>query len=224
MPPEGLGALLFCLLPPRQPAPDQARQSSLCTQAALFWPGGLRGHEGVAGAQGLEGHGLPQGLAEKGPLCPPPPGGSVAWRLWGAQDEEGAVWPYTDTGECPDGTAQPPWSLGGGLAAEPSPPGSPTLVLLGQAAHGSTVTQALRVGESPADPGAWDLPQTRLGSHSGRRVGDETRAGPPGTLLALLTSAQEAKSWLLRRGLPWAGSGRGSGNQLRPQSCSFAEK
>ena len=157
-------------------------------------------------------------------LSAPPPGGSVAWRLWGAQDEEGAVWPYTDAGECPDGTAQPPWSLGGGLAAEPSPPGSPTLVLLGQAAHGSPVTQALRVGESPADPGAWDLPQTRLGSHSGRRVGDETRAGPPGTLLALLTSAQEAKSWLLRRGLPWAGSGRGSGNQLRPQSCSFAEK
>lgn len=79
-------------------------------------------------------------------------------------------------------------------------------------------------GGSPADPGAWDLPQTRLGSHSGRRVGDETRAGPPGTLLASLTSAQEAKSWLLRRGLPWAGSGWGSGNQLRPQSCSFAEK
>lgn len=113
---------------------------------------------------------------------------------------------------------------GGGLAAEPSPPGSPTLVLLAQAARGSPVTQALRVGESPADPGAWDLPQTRLGSHSGRRVGDETRAGPPGTLLASLTSAQEAKSWLLRRGLPWAGSGWGSGNQLRPQSCSFAEK
>lgn len=77
MPPEGLGALLFCLLPPQQPAPDQARQSSLCTQAALFRPGGLRGHEGVAGAQGLEGHGLPQGLAEKGPLCPPRPGGGL---------------------------------------------------------------------------------------------------------------------------------------------------
>lgn len=191
MPPEGLGALLSCLLPPRQPAPDQARQSCLCTQAALFRPGGLRGHKGVARAPGLEGQGLPWGLAEKGPLCPLALG-VVAWRLW--------------------------------VAAEPSPPGSPTLVLLGQAAHGSPVTQALRVGESPAEPGAWDLPQARLGSHSGRRVGDETRAGPPGTLPSSLTSTQEAKSGLLRRGLPWAGSGWGSGKQLRPQNCGFGEK
>lgn len=87
-----------------------------------------------------------------------------------------------------------------------------------------SVTQALRVGESPADPGAWDLLQARLDSHSGRRVGDETRAGPPSILPASLTSAQEPQSWLLRRGLPWVGSGWGSGNQLRPQSCSFGEK
>lgn len=224
MPPEGLGALLFCLLPPRQPAPDQARQSSLCTQAALFRPGGLRGHEGVAGAQGLEGHGLPQGLAEKGPLCPPRPGGgSVAWRLWGAQDEEGAVWPYTDTGECPDGTAQPPRSRGRAGSRTVSSR-KPHLGSLGPGCSWLTCHTGPEGGGSPADPGAWDLPQTRLGSHSGRRIGDETRAGPPGTLLASLTSAQEAKSWLLRRGLPWAGSGWGSGNQLRPQSCSFAEK
>lgn len=154
---------------------------------------------------------------------PAPGGGSVAWRLWGAQDEEGAVWPYTDTGECPDGTAQPPRSRGRAGSRTVSSR-KPHLGSLGPGCSWLTCHTGPEGGGSPADPGAWDLPQTRLGSHSGRRVGDETRAGPPGTLLASLTSAQEAKSWLLRRGLPWAGSGWGSGNQLRPQSCSFAEK
>ena len=189
-PPEGLGALLSSLLPPRQPAPDQARQSCLCTQAALFRPGSLRGHKGVAGAPGLEGQGLPRGLSEKGPLCP------LALGVCGLE------------------------AVGGSrtISSRKSHLGS-----VGSGCSWLTVMQALRVGESPAEPGAWDRPQARLGRPSGRRVGDETRAGPPGTLPASLTSAQEAKSGPLRRGLLWVGSGWGSGNQLRPRTVALVK-